>query len=357
MSRRGALSQLSACLQGVPPAQIDWAEMLKLANTALITPQLFVELERAGVETPPQVRLFLMEVANRNRDRNRRTRAQLVDALAALNGAGIQPVLLKGLAVWATAAPDGEFDRMLGDIDLLVRPAEAQRAIEVLVAAGFGCDSRYDGPAVHVVAELGRPTDVGFIDLHQRPPGPPGLAEIAGLEDYCKAASFDGFTALLPSPTIQTFLLILHDQIHDGDYWRGGLDLRHLLDLALLSRAGIDWGLLDRLCGTRLIRNAAAAQLIAAAKFAGADIPERIRGQGWARLQYQRHMAQFAWPKLSAPMAALGAASEWKSLLDHRAENRRGRARVLGTSRHDGENVSSRMERFRHILTPAAGKL
>lgn len=357
MSRRRALSQLSACLRGAPPEAIDWRELLALANTALITPQLFTELERAGAPMPPQVRLFLVEVAARNRDRNRRTRAQLIDALTALNAAGIQPVLLKGMAVWATTAPHGEFDRMLGDIDLLVRPAEAARAIEALVAAGFGCDSRHDGSAAHVVAELGRPQDVGFIDLHQRPPGPPGLAEIADIENYCKAASFDGFTAMLPSPTLQTFFLVLHDQIHDGDYWRGGVDLRHLLDLALLSREGVDWDMLERLCGTRLVRNAAFAQLIAAGEIAGAQIPARVRADRWARLQYQRHMAQFAWPRLSTPLAALGAASEWSSLLAHRAENRRGRARVLGIMRDDGENMRSRMERFRHILTPAAGKL
>src|SRR5690606_38936380 len=134
----------------------------------------------------------------------------LIDALAALDAAGIRPVLLKGMAVWATAAPDGEFDRMLGDIDLLVRPAETARAIEALMTAGFGCASHREDAAAHVVAELGRPHDVGFIDLHQRPPGPPGLAEIANLDNYCKAVSFGGFTAMLPSPTLQTFFLSLH---------------------------------------------------------------------------------------------------------------------------------------------------
>ena len=80
-----------------------------------------------------------------------------------------------------------------------------------------------------------RPDDVGLIDLHQRPPGPPGLAEIDNLTAYCTPVSVDGLRAIRPLSAVQIFFLVLHDQLHDGDYWRGGFDLRHLVDIASLS--------------------------------------------------------------------------------------------------------------------------
>src|SRR6202008_1616219 len=130
----------------------------------------------------------------------------------------------------------------------------------------------YPGNDVLVAAEIGRAEDVGLIDMHQRPPGPPGLAEIDNLGAYCRPVAIDGLRALCPIPALQIFFLVLHDQLHDGDYWRGGFDLRHLMDITRLSASNepVDWGLLERLCRTSLVRHALETQLIAAERFAGA---------------------------------------------------------------------------------------
>src|SRR5688572_6939671 len=228
MNRQTALTQLSMCFQGQVPPDADWMAMLDLANRSLATAQLctaVMALSSAGA-LPDDVRVFLLDVQSRNRERNRRLIRQLKDALRALNAVGIEPVLLKGIALWANR-PDQVFDRILADIDLLVRGSEVDRAVGALRDAGFALTARYPGNDVHVVAELGRADDVGLIDLHQRPPGPPGLAEIDNLTAYCTPVSVDGLRAMRPLSAVQIFFLVLHDQLHDGDYWRGGFDLRH----------------------------------------------------------------------------------------------------------------------------------
>jgi len=343
------------------PKQVDWMAVLELANRSLVTAQLCTALAASGDAdaVPEDARVFLHEVRSRNRERNRRLVMQLRDGLRALNRAGIEPVLLKGIALWATR-PDTEFDRILADIDLLIRPSEVERAIDALQRAGLVLTARYPGNDVHVVAEFARPEDVGLIDLHQRPPGPPGVAQIEDLPAYCVPVILDGLRAMRPASAVQIFFLVLHDQFHDGDYWRGGLDLRHLMDIAELSRAHepVDWTLVERLCGTPLVRNALETQLIAAQRLAGAVIPDRFITRSWTRLQHWRHIMQFSHPRLTFPIAVLGVISEAASLLAHRAENRAGRRRVLGEG-GGGKRVtaSDRMRRLRHILTSPPGKL
>ena len=359
MSRRAALQQLTTCLQGRLPAQADWMAILDLANRSLVTAELCTAVATSSEFSalPQDVQTFLLEVRSRNRERNRRLAVQLRDALAALNGAGIEPVLLKGAALW-TGRPGDESDRILADIDLLVRGPEVARAIAALQAAGFGLTSRYPGNDVHVVAELARPSDVGLIDLHQRPPGPPGLAEVENLAAYCTPVILDGLRAMRPASAVQIFFLVLHDQFHDGDYWRGSFDLRHLMDIARLSTAqeGVDWQFLESLCRTPLVRNALETQLIAAERFARASVPRHLTARWWTRVQHRRRLLQFAHPKLSVPLAVAGAASECFSLLAHRAENRAGRRRVLGHASSKG-SAFDRLKRFRRILSLPPGKL
>src|SRR5688572_4161193 len=114
-SRRAALEALRDALRGAPPADADWLEVLRLANDALVTPQVHAAALRSGAleRLPAEVQTFTAEVFSRNRERNRRLFGQLVEAVGALNGAGIEPALLKGAAVWASLGRPEGFDRML----------------------------------------------------------------------------------------------------------------------------------------------------------------------------------------------------------------------------------------------------
>lgn len=351
-----ALAQLSACMAGAPPEGVDWVAVIKLANTGLVTPQLACALHEAP-DLPDDVRIFLADIRGRNRERNQRLLAQLTEAVGALNRAGIEPTLLKGAALWADGAELKPHDRLLTDLDLLVRPEEVERAVAALALQGFGVLARHEGDAVHAVAELGRPQDVGTIDLHQRAPGPPGMAQIEDLAGRCRTVAWNGVHARAPAAEVTVFLTILHDQFHDGDYWRGGFDLRHLHDIARLSRRGVDWSEFETLCGSGLVRNAAGEELLAAARLMRARVPRRLVDGRVVRLQHDRRMAQFRWPRLRLPLVLVGLVLEAPNLLAHRAENRRGRRRVLNETRY-AVSPRDRLNRLRQILGgPQIGKI
>lgn len=302
MSKLRQLKALSSLLAGETPRDIDWMPALALANTALVTPQIYSAALRSGTvwQMPAEVRSFLHEVWVRNRERNRRLFAQLRDATSALNAVGLEPTLLKGAAYWATMGRPSQHDRIMTDLDLLVGEEEAAAAVRALQAAGF-CTLDRGTELTHTVAELGRPQDVGIIDLHIRPPGPEALARAAmAVPGQTLSVSWDGVRAKAPSPALQVFLLVLHDQFQDGGYWRGEFVLRHLLEIAALSRepGGVDWSVVARLAPTRLVRNVTDAQLLAAATICGALTPKTAR-RPWVRLQHARLRAQFAWPHLN----------------------------------------------------------
>lgn len=343
MRRLDALRQLSAAIVGPPVRRTDWAAVVDLANLNLVTPQLHAALLRTGAlpQLPAPLQAFTAEVFARNRERNRRLFVQLRDAVAALNAAGIEPVLLKGAAAWATLGRPEAFDRMLRDLDLLVAPADAAAAVGALSAAGFPVLASYNEPWRHVVAELGRPSDVGVIDLHRRPPGP--LRSLPPPANQ-RRVEWEGVRAFAPEPAAQVLMLALHDQFHEAGYWRGDLSFRHLLDIAALAPQ-VDWAALDRLAGERLTRRAVAVQVAAAERFAGAAPDWPAARSASVRLQHLRQLVQFAWPGAVWPLACVAALSEASSLV--------GRGRLVG----DGPGGAlARMARFRaRARTAAAG--
>jgi hypothetical protein len=355
VARGRTLRQLAAALRGQPPPVRDWTAVLDLANRSLVTPQLAAALQPVADHVPAQIRGFLDEVLRRNRERNRRLLGQLEDAAAALGAAGIVPVLLKGAAGLLAPHPP---DRMLSDLDLLVAPAQAPAAVAALEQAGFSVLARYPGAAVHVVAELGRPQDVGLIDLHQRPPGPPGVAESADLAARRHTVDTAGGAVQVPDPASQILYLVLHDQFHDGDYWRGGFDLRHLSDLARLAPAlsGDDWRWLRAACGSSLVRGALEAQLLSAQRLLAAQVLP-APPSAHAHWTHRRWALQYAHPSLRLPLAALAVVTEWPQVLAHRAADRAGRRRVLGPAAvAPTARLGERLDRLRGILTVDTGK-
>jgi hypothetical protein len=352
------LQSLPDCLRGWPAAVDDWLGVLALANRSLITPRLALAIGESP-DTPEDVRVFLADILRRNRERNAAMTAQLQEAAEALSAAGIEPVLLKGSAVLAGASARRRDGRVSCDLDLLVRPNEIGRAVAALRGRGYAVfRSRAEADA-HVAAELARDGDRASIDLHQRPPGPPGMADLGDLREACaRPASMAG--VLVPDAAVQVYLLALHDEFHDGDYWSGRLNLRHLLDVGDLAAApeGIDWGRLDGLVRTRLVRNALDTLLAGAAWLTGAQVPEPALA-AWPRLQHRRRLLQVEHPGLLAPFALATALIELPNLLAHRREDRRGRRRLFhGDQPQTPAGLTERWSRLRAIFVlPAVGKL
>jgi hypothetical protein len=235
---------------------------------------LHVAFERAGClqEIPGAVREYVALIHDRNAERNRRLRAQLIEAISALNAAAIEPVLLKGAIHLFCGDEATVHSRMISDLDINIVPEKIAQAKAALVRLGY---RETDNPR-----ELGRPQDVGVIELHERPHVRSQHYLTGHLGASAPVVERDGVRARVPNPTAHATHLIVHDMIKEGDYWRLTINLRHLHDLANLavSAEGIDWHIVADALPGRAGKGALAVQLHALCKLFGIDTPSELRG-------------------------------------------------------------------------------
>lgn len=290
------LDVLVAGLRSIPVPDADWLAVIALANRTLLTPALFEALSASGElhRLPTDAAKYLCFLHNCNRDRNQRLRAQLSEAVAALNSEGIDPVLLKG-AVPLFMCPNGRLPgRITSDLDVSVEASELSTARRCAATLGYVPIPRQRGMA--------RPKDVGVLELRET---------WAKGTKCASRVERDGLRAIIPAANSRALHWIIHDLFKDGDYWRGRIDLRHIHDLWRLSEdERVDWPALRDGLRDRHARNALDTQLLALNHFFGVQIPVEcaqdpvVRLQHWRRLFTARHrvigapirlIANFSW--------------------------------------------------------------
>lgn len=91
-----ALTSLCNCLRGLPPVDVEWTSVIGLANQTLTTSALIDFVDRFASVLPEAVCAYVRQIHRRNLLRNDRLAGQLEEAVIAMNGQGVTPVLLKG---------------------------------------------------------------------------------------------------------------------------------------------------------------------------------------------------------------------------------------------------------------------
>lgn len=306
-----ALMSLCKCLRGMPPVDVEWTSVIGLANQTLTTPALIDFVDQFASMLPEDVCMYIRQIHRRNVLRNNRLVAQLEEAVVAMNGLGITPILLKGASTLATAPEERRGVRLMSDLDIMIMPDEAQTAVAALCAIGYEIDSQTPPESQRWHVELYRSQDVGTIDLQRAAPGPAYLYRSFGHAlNHCVPAPLGRGRVYLPTPTYGALMLIIHDQFQDYGYWLGDLDLRHLVELGDLNNSveGLDWNELASHISSELMRNAVETQLFALAELLGVEIPYSLRSRLIPRLQFMRQLVQARYPAtrvLFLPMAVL----------------------------------------------------
>ena len=246
--------RLSAGLLGTAPSppvtDQPWESIIEASSHHLVTPALAWSMRNA--DCPPDVRAYFEAVLTLNRNRNQTIVATLARVVSTLNGAGIEPVLLKGAAHLADGIYPDPGVRIVGDVDLLVPAGSAPDALQSLLRSGFVAAAptplvslpmhhlprlceRETGVAVEVHTEVVRRRDEAFVPV-------PWFLEGA------QAIAFRGVSMRIPDATRRVAHAIVHDQLQDGGYRHRAARLRPLLDLAMIRARHeftIDWHLLQ----------------------------------------------------------------------------------------------------------------
>jgi hypothetical protein len=237
-------------LADVPAA--GWIEVLDLADRHGVTPALHRNLQSAGVPIPPEIRQRLRETSLAVGARNARMLGHVGRLLKDLRAAGIDVAVLKGADLVERVYADVSL-RPMADVDLLVRPADLQRASALLASKGYvpaapapGQEHqgaieenlhvepvrKPGGPLVELHYAIGTPARVGGVDME-------------GVWTRMARGQVGGAEALVLSPEDLLLHLCIHVAIHHGF----DAKLVQLLDLPVVVDRlgdGIDWGTLDR---------------------------------------------------------------------------------------------------------------
>lgn len=303
-----ALTSLCNCLRGLPPVEVEWTSVIGLANQTLTTPALIDFVDQFASVLPEDVCTYIRQIHRRNVLRNDRLAVQLEEAVIAMNGQGVTPVLLKGAATLATAPVERRGVRLMSDLDIMVVPDETEAAVSALVAVGYEIHEHASSESQRWHADLKRAQDVGTIDLQRSAPGITHFYRGPGCTlDGCVSKPFGQGRVYIPTPTYQALMLIIHDQFQDYGYWIGDLDLRHLVDLRDLSNSAesIDWKELASHLSGKLMRNAVQTQLVALVELLGVDVPHPLRSRLIPRLQFARRLIQARFPIMRWPFLTM----------------------------------------------------
>jgi Uncharacterised nucleotidyltransferase len=244
-------------LGGKPPKRRrnrDWKLLIEMSSFHFATPALAGCLHSEPA-IPREIREYLDAVLALNGQRNVILLKALSRIVAALNAIDIKPVLMKGCA----RLVEGEYPqpnmRFLGDLDVLVPTNRATDAYAALMANGFSEKPGQAYPPDHHHLHMLLEQKTGArVEIHRElSPGwyrPQVLSTswfVDGTRPFCLE---DNLHVRLPDPTQSVGHNVVHHQLHHDGYQNRTIELRQLLDLALIRarhEAAIDWAELDHL--------------------------------------------------------------------------------------------------------------
>ena len=271
----------------LPDDPLVWQLWCEATCRAGLAGLVLRQLRQQNVTLPELIEEQLQQTATCSASITINAMDQLEGVLATLNAACIPVMLLKGAALQLGAYNRPDL-RPMSDVDLLVRPQDAVRAVDALRVAGCrrGVDLIRDDffPEFHYEAELltASPNPLR-IDLHARPFRPLPLARMLPTEafwDGAKEVSVGSATALVPRGETMLIHLAAHAGFHDCARLIWLYDLRRLV---ASPAPPLDWSRLIDKARQWHVAWAVRTALDRAEEVFGAFVPDDARRQLRAR--------------------------------------------------------------------------
>ena len=251
----------------------DWERLLEQADRHGMGPLLCWRLERCPDVVPAAIFGRLRDRLHAGAANSLKLAAELGRLVALFDQAGIEVAPFKGPAI-AWSLYESPALRQMSDLDLLVRPADAQRAVDLLVASGcrpwYSTDLRFFGSN----GELPLTSPAGVpVDLHWAL-APAWFRYALDLDRFWSrlvTVSIAGRPMRSLAPEDLLVFLCIHGAKH---FW---CSLHWLCDLArLIDRSALDWDALMEYSRARRVSRTVSAGLLLAADMLGAGVPPSI---------------------------------------------------------------------------------
>ena len=242
---RGAVdrAELEALLRS---SRLSWPHVVAVAGGYYVTPSLWLGLVAARLDSglPDDARHYLQALYEMNLRRNSALLAQLDEAVDALNGAGVAPLLLKGAAYLKLAIHRAAGARVLADLDILIPLDSADAARRALARIGYDPVAGHPPRPKHHLVPLVRAGGVAAIELHVAAVVGPVQHVLPTADVWRQSVEHASGRFSVSSPSHAVLHRFVHDQIVDRYDAQRTVSLRSLSDLLALDRyygSAVDW--------------------------------------------------------------------------------------------------------------------
>lgn len=234
-----------------PAREKFWNSLVQIGSEHLVLPAIYGALSRKKLEphTPRDLWSYLEKISDLNYKRNSEILKQITSLSEIFNKHQVEHVFLKGAAMLVTKHYDALFERMLGDIDILVAENDILEAQKILINFGYIDQSKIEKrlSTVNVEASSNRrhlnrlihPNFIACVELHSRILDKNKYHYLSSKEvlKACKQTT-EGFW--IPSLNHMWQHAILNWQYNDKGYQFNWLMLRTVVDVLYLEPKNIN---------------------------------------------------------------------------------------------------------------------
>ncbi len=220
--------------------KIVFEDFIVTCDANLILPAIYIKFKSHQLFEliPESIRPILENVYDLNRKRNVQILQQIEEINNTFNKEKITPIYFKGAAHLLDGLYSDSTERMIGDIDLIVKEKDYTKAVELIFRLGYAKqpDRYHDGinPMHH--PPLYRDDMPAVIEIHRTPVDFKYAKQYSTADVYKELKQIaNKENCFVPSDEHQIIHNFIHSQLADQGYANKKNSLRDLYDLYLLS--------------------------------------------------------------------------------------------------------------------------
>ena len=285
---------------------IAWEDIITLANNMMLTPALWVSFSDKGLieDLPQDLKDYLQKLHGLNIARNKKLKAQALEAIQTLNTIDVKPILLKGSGYLFLNSFGDIGARMMYDLDIMVPDSTLEKCIKAFHDLGYHSKPEEGKKFIdhHHSAPLIRQGEYGAIELHHKllsQKTDSVLPTDLAWQDI-ESFTLENVPVNVLSPTHRVLHSILHSQVVDGYHLHHIINLRSLHDLANLIKTDgdeIGWAHINKTLKDHGLRQVLLSHLYHANKLFNTKWPLPEHANLKCKYHYLRCMAGIRWER------------------------------------------------------------
>ncbi len=220
---------------------VSWEDFVWMGSSHMVLPALYTSFKRNELLPfiPADLSGYLADIHALNYNRNQRILEQSHELIRILNGAGIEPVFLKGAGHLLQGLYYDAGDRIMSDIDILLSQEDIPKAAALLYENGYFHPDEFKEDNFekhHHLPGFEHKSHIAIVEIHHALfPGKYSRL-LPNNEVFSGKRKLEGMDAWVLSCRHQMVLNFVHDQLVDDGFKYKAMVIKGLYDFYLMAK-------------------------------------------------------------------------------------------------------------------------